>query len=78
MTERHIERLNAALQGRYRIHRELGAGGISTVCLGILDHGAFVGSADEQRFVMMRNTSGDAPLVMISNWFEELRERLPS
>jgi eukaryotic-like serine/threonine-protein kinase len=33
MSERHTERLNAALDGRYTIERELGAGGMATVYL---------------------------------------------
>ncbi len=33
------ERLNAALEGRYRIERELGEGGMATGRLGKMDEG---------------------------------------
>ena len=47
-----VSRLNAALEGRYAIERELGEGGMA-------------GDVSEpERFIL------------VTNWFEELRERM--
>jgi len=39
-------------------------------------HGSFDVTSDDQSFVMMRSTTGDTRIVMITNWLGELRGRL--
>ncbi len=55
-----VSRLNAALQGRYAIERELGEGGMATVYL-----------ADD-----LEAEAGGSELILVDNFFEELRERV--
>ena len=35
-------------------------------------------TADGQRFVMLRNVSSEARINIVQNWFEELRQRVPT
>ena len=63
--------LSTALADRYRIERELGAGGMATVYLA---HDVL--SPDGQRFVMVRSTdavSSGTPLHVVLHWFDQLR-----
>ncbi len=43
-------------------------------------HPQYVVSPDDQRFVMLRimNQGDDAELILVENWFEGLRERVPN
>ncbi len=115
-----VTRLNAALEGRYAIVREIGEGGMATVYLADdVKHDRRVAlkvlkpelvavqftedprftpgrqdilfsmdryqvadgsplydvSADDRRFVMLRIEDSDTDLILVRNFFEELRER---
>ena len=35
-------------------------------------------TADGQRFVMLQNVSVNAGITLVQNWFEELRQRVPT
>ena len=83
MTEGTVDRLNTALEGRYAIERELGEGGMATVYLADdLKHerkvalkvlkpelAAVVGGERE-------DVDPDTELILVQNFFEELKERL--
>jgi serine/threonine protein kinase len=86
-----ITRLNAALEGRYVIERELGEGGMATVYLA----DDFEGSdgtvtvpydvfPDDQSFVMARiyrpegEETVEPELILVQNWLEELKARVPN
>jgi hypothetical protein len=66
-------RLNSALSDRYRIERELGAGGMATVNG---THRAYAVTPDGTRFAFMRFTgqeaAGPANVVLVEHWFTEL------
>ena len=55
-----VARLNAALEGRYAIERELGEGGMATVFL----------AKD------LKHNRNLARFLIVTNWFEELRLRM--
>jgi len=58
-----LGRLQSALADRYRLDREAGAGGMATVYL------AQDGRHD-------RRGVGETELVVVQNWFEELKARV--
>ena len=68
-----LSRLQNALSDRYRLDSEIGAGGMATVCLAQIDV-----SPDGSRLVMVRPLTGvaETELVLVQNWFEELRARV--
>ncbi len=61
-----VTRLNAALQGRYRIEREIGEGGMATVYL--------ADDLKHERKVALKVLKPELHLVL--NWIEELRQRV--
>ncbi len=71
-----IQRLVAALSDRYRIERELGAGGMATVYLAEdLRHDRKV--APDGRFLMLRPVLGERIDVRVAlNWIDDIRVRL--
>lgn len=76
-----IVRLNTALEGCYRIGRQLGAGGMATVYLAAgID--MWDVAPDGQRFVMLQvgaaEPRGDGVRInLVQNFFTELLERVP-
>ena len=65
-----VNRLNAALEGRYAIERELGEGGIAIVTM--LTPG-------DQQFVMLRlGDTEDEPseFILVENWADEFMGRV--
>jgi serine/threonine protein kinase len=77
-----VARLNAALEGRYAIERELGEGGMAKVYLADdLKHERKVDRLVVPQLVGVATApEGAAPaserFVVVVNWFEELRQRL--
>ena len=63
-----VTRLNAALEGRYAIERELGEGGMATVYL-----------ADDLKHERMVRAGGSEAYtaVVVLNFSEQLRQALP-
>jgi serine/threonine protein kinase len=84
------ERLTAALADRYRIERELGAGGMATVYLahdlrhdrdvaikGANNRPQYDVASDDRRFLMIRRP--DRPrqeVVMVENFFADIEARV--
>jgi hypothetical protein len=84
-------RLTTALADRYRIERELGAGGMATVYLGTphpllslsgyreaRNRQQYDVSPDDHRFIMIRESAGDASgnVVHLENWLAELEAKV--
>jgi len=71
MSDATVDRLNAALEGRYRIERELGEGGPSN------GRPMYDVSLNDSSFVMLRisDQAAATELIWVENWAEDLRER---
>jgi hypothetical protein len=79
MPDNRTERLNAVLEGRYHIERELGAGGMATVYLA--EDGwplaPELGHRTDGRFLMMRPVQTKRIDVRVAlNWIADVRARL--
>ena len=68
-----VTRLNAALQGRYRIERQLGEGGMATVYL--------ADDLKHERKVALKVLKPElavVSIVLVNNFFEELKRLVPN